>query len=306
MTRAADRTVWGEPLSGVLTERARAKVNLTLHVRGRRADGYHDLESLVAFGDCADGLTLTPAPNLALRVAGPRAAECGSLDDNLVLKAAHALAERVPGLTMGTFELDKHLPAAAGIGGGSADAAAALRLLAQANNLKSDDARVAEAGRATGADVPVCLRSSGCVMSGVGERLSAVSLPPLAAVLINPGVPVATRDVFAALALKPGDVFGAEQHAMPIAWPKTTSAADWIRAVASGRNDLEPPALHIQPVIGDALAALRGTEGCLLARMSGSGATCLGLFHSDVATQNAAQTIRAREPHWWVVATTLS
>ena len=125
----------------MLRERARAKVNLTLHVRGRRADGYHDLESLVAFADCADGLTLAPAPAAALQVSGPRAAECGSLDDNLVLKAARALAERVPGLTTGAFELDKHLPAAAGIGGGSADAAAALRLLARANSLDRDDPR---------------------------------------------------------------------------------------------------------------------------------------------------------------------
>ena len=293
-------------MTAILRERARAKVNLTLHVRGRRADGYHDLESLVAFADCADGLTLAPAPAIALEVSGPRAAECGSLDDNLVLKAARALAERVPGLTTGTFELDKHLPAAAGIGGGSADAAAALRLLAQANSLDRDDPRTVEAARVTGADVTVCLRSSACIMRGVGEKLSAVNMPPLPAVLINPGVPVATKDVFAALGLKPGDAFGADQQTSSIAWPQTTLPLEWRRAIASGRNDLELPALHIQPVIADVLAALRSNDGCELARMSGSGATCFGLFLDDGAAQDAARNIRARQPHWWVVATTLS
>ncbi len=293
-------------MSAVLSDRARAKVNLTLHVRGRRADGYHDLESLVVFADCADGLTLAPAPKLALEVAGPRASECGNLDDNLVLKATRALGERMPSLTMGTFELDKHLPAAAGIGGGSADAAAALRLLARANGLDHDDSRVVEAARATGADVPVCLRSSACIMRGVGEQLSAVNAPPLPAVLINPGVPVATKDVFAALGLKPGDAFGPDQHAAPISWPFTSSAVDWVRAIASGRNDLEPAASHLQPMIGNALAALRTSNGCLLSRMSGSGATCFGLFREDLAAREAAQEIAAREPNWWVVATALS
>jgi 4-diphosphocytidyl-2-C-methyl-D-erythritol kinase len=293
-------------LSAVLTERARAKVNLTLHVRGRRADGYHDLESLVAFGDCADSLIFAPAATLALKVVGPCAAECGNLDDNLVLKAARALAERVPGLTTGTFELDKHLPAAAGIGGGSADAAAALRLLAQVNALGRDDVRVIEAARVTGADVPVCLRSSACIMRGAGERLEAVAMPSLPAVLINPGLPVATKDVFAALGLKPGDSFGADQRALPMAWPQTMTLSEWFGAITAGRNDLERPALRIQPVIGDVLAALRGSQDCELARMSGSGATCFGVFRDAAAAQAAETLIRARQPHWWVVATTLS
>ena len=131
-------------------------------------------------------------------------------------------------------------------------------------------------------------------------------MPPLPAVLINPGVPVATKDVFAALGLKPGDAFGADQQTASIAWPQTTSPPDWRRAIASGRNDLEPPALHIQPVIGDVLAALRSNDGCELARMSGSGATCFGLFCDDAAAQAAERKIRAGQPHWWVVATTLS
>ena len=293
-------------MTAVLRERARAKVNLTLHVRGRRGDGYHDLESLVAFADCADGLSLTPAPALALEVSGPRAAECGGLDDNLVLKAARALGQRVPGLTTGTFELDKHLPAAAGIGGGSADAAAALRLLARANGLGSDDEHVAEAGRITGADVPVCLRSSACIMRGVGEKLAAVTMPPLPAVLINPGVPVATKDVFTALGLKAGDAFGADQRAAAIAWPQSMSAVDWLPAIAAGRNDLEPPALRIQPVIAEVLTRLRESGGCQLARMSGSGATCFGLFSDKASAEKSERAIRALRPPWWVVATTLS
>jgi 4-diphosphocytidyl-2-C-methyl-D-erythritol kinase len=240
-----------------------------------------------------------------LAISGPRAAECGNLDDNLVLKATRALVERVPGLTTGAFELDKHLPAAAGIGGGSADAAAALRLLARANNLDRDDPRTMEAARVTGADVPVCVRSSACMMRGVGETLSPVSMPPLSAVLINPGVPVATKDVFTALGLKPGDVFALDQRVAPVTWPGKTSA-DWITAIRSGRNDLEPPALRIQPVIDDVLTALRESNGCQLARMSGSGATCFGLFSSEAAAQAAEQRISARESRWWVVATTLS
>jgi 4-diphosphocytidyl-2-C-methyl-D-erythritol kinase len=181
-----------------------------------------------------------------------------------------------------------------------------LRLLAQANSLDGDDPRTVEAARVTGADVPVCLRSSACIMRGVGEKLSAVNMPPLPAVLINPGVPVATKDVFAAIGLKPGDAFGADQRAAPIAWPEITSRADWLRAIASGRNDLELPALRIQPVIGDVLAALRRTDGCELARMSGSGATCFGLFRDAATAQAAERQIRARQPRWWVVATTLS
>jgi len=140
-----------------LIEEGRAKVNLTLRVVGRRVDGYHDLESVVAFADCADRLTLTPGPALALKTIGPLAGDCGDTPDNLVLKAAQLLGERVPDLKLGEFTLDKVLPVAAGIGGGSADAAAALRLLARANGLASDDPRLIEVAQLTGADVPVCL-----------------------------------------------------------------------------------------------------------------------------------------------------
>jgi 4-diphosphocytidyl-2-C-methyl-D-erythritol kinase len=181
-----------------LIEDARAKVNLTLRVVGRRIDGYHDLESVVAFADCADRLSLTPGQSLTLTTTGPLAQYCGEAADNLVLKAAHLLGERVPDLKLGDFSLDKVLPVAAGIGGGSADAAAALRLLARHNGLALDDARLLEVALLTGADVPVCLASRACDMAGVGETLLPLSLPKMPCVLVNPRVAVATRDVFQA------------------------------------------------------------------------------------------------------------
>ena len=160
-----------------LVEEGRAKVNLTLRVVGRRTDGYHDLESVVAFADCADKLTLTPGPDLSLKMIGPLATACGETSDNLVLKAARLLGEVVPGMKTGAFVLDKLLPVAAGIGGGSADAAAALRLLARLNNLPLDDERMQEVALEVGADVPVCLVSRACDMTGVGENLLPLNPP---------------------------------------------------------------------------------------------------------------------------------
>src|SRR3954452_3433571 len=180
-------------MSPALTARAPGKINLTLHVLGRRADGYHELESLVAFAGAADTLSLTPAPALALAMEGPTAGSAGEGGDNLVLTATRHLAERVDGLRVGAFRLTKRLPVAAGIGGGSSDAAAALRLLARLNDLDLDPSGVPEAARATGADVPVCLVPRARMMAGVGERLGpALALPALFAVLVNPGVPVPT------------------------------------------------------------------------------------------------------------------
>src|SRR5882757_1591154 len=189
-----------------MTEEGRAKVNLTLRVIGRRVDGYHDLESVVAFADCADRLTLTPGSELDLKMSGPLAEACGDASDNLVLKAARLLGERVPGLKAGCFTLDKVLPVAAGIGGGSADAAAALRLLAQLNGLALDDKRLLEVALLTGADVPVCVASRGCDMTGVGETLLPLSLPKMPCVMVNPRVAVATKDVFSALGLRNGEL----------------------------------------------------------------------------------------------------
>jgi 4-diphosphocytidyl-2-C-methyl-D-erythritol kinase len=292
----------------VLIEDGRAKVNLTLRVVGRRVDGYHDLESVVAFADCADRLSLLPGPRLDLKTTGPLAQACGETSDNLVFKAAQLLGERVPDLKLGEFTLDKVLPVAAGIGGGSADAAAALRLLAQANGLAMDDARLIEVAKLTGADVPVCLASRACVMTGVGETLLPLALPKMPCVMVNPRIPVATRDVFAALGLRSGELLvGAADVFQAAAWPEAgASLEDWVEALAAGSNDLEAPATRIQPVIGEVLAALSATNGVWLARMSGSGATCFAIFENTAEAQRASQKIQFDHPQWWVHAGLLS
>jgi 4-diphosphocytidyl-2-C-methyl-D-erythritol kinase len=291
-----------------LVEYGRAKVNLTLRVVGRRVDGYHDLESVVAFADCADRLALAPAPKLTLEATGPLADACGATSDNLVLKAARLLAERVDNLALGAFTLDKVLPVAAGIGGGSADAAAALRLLARLNGLAADDKRIRDVALKTGADVPVCLASRACDMTGVGETLLPLSLPKLPSVLVNPRVPVATKDVFAALGLRSGQLLvGVTDVIRAPAWPdEGASVGDWVKALAGVPNDLEPPALRVQPVISEVLSALRGSQGVQLARMSGSGATCFAIFSSAADAQAAAAKISADHPAWWVHAGELS
>jgi 4-diphosphocytidyl-2-C-methyl-D-erythritol kinase len=286
-----------------LTEFAPAKVNLTLHVLGRRADGYHEIESLVAFADIGDRLTFVPGDALEVQVGGPSAAAAGSDADNLVLKAARALAERVDGLRTGRFILDKQLPVAAGLGGGSSDAAAALRLLARHNNLPLHDARLQAAARATGADVPVCLDPKARMMRGIGEILSApIAMPELPAVLVNPGVAVPTRDVFAALAAPALTSPAPPEDFIAI----NADAAALISVLAARRNDLEIPAIKLQAIIADALQTLRASPGCLLARMSGSGATCFGLFGSAAAAKDVAQRMQARHPGWWVRAASLS
>ena len=292
----------------MLIEEGRAKVNLTLRVVGRRTDGYHELESVVAFADCADRLSLAPGAALDLTMSGPLAQACGETSDNLVLKAAHLLGERVPGLKIGRFTLDKVLPVAAGIGGGSADAAAALRLLAQLNGLALDDRRLRDVAIATGADVPVCLASRACDMTGVGETLLPLSLPIMPCVLVNPRVAVATRDVFAALGLRNGELLvGATDVIRATAWPEQgASVEDWVEVLAAGCNDLEAPAMRIQPVIGEVIAALSATDGAWLARMSGSGATCFAIFENTADAHRAAQKIQLDHPQWWVHAGVLS
>ncbi|MDP1866857.1 4-(cytidine 5'-diphospho)-2-C-methyl-D-erythritol kinase [Bradyrhizobium sp.] len=291
-----------------LVQEGRAKVNLTLRVVGRRVDGYHDLESVVAFADCADRITLTPGAALNLNTTGPLAQACGDAEDNLVFKAAQLLSERVPDLVLGDFLLDKMLPVAAGIGGGSADAAAALRLLARANGLELDDPRLIEVARLTGADVPVCLASNACVMTGVGETLLPLSLPKMPCVMVNPRVPVATRDVFKALGLRNGQLLvSATDVFRGTDWPEAgASLEDWVEALAAEHNDLEAPATRIQPVIGDVLAALSASNGAWLARMSGSGATCFAIYENTADAKRAAQQIQRDHPQWWVHAGILS
>jgi 4-diphosphocytidyl-2-C-methyl-D-erythritol kinase len=291
-----------------LIEEGRAKVNLSLRVVGRRADGYHDLESVVAFADCADRLTLEPGGELKLATTGPLAAACGDTADNLVFKAAKLLAEAVPNLKLGAFALDKVLPVAAGIGGGSADAAAALRLLARLNNLSLDDPRLQKVALATGADVPVCLLSRACDMTGVGEQLLPLALPSMPCVMVNPRVPVATKDVFQALGLRNGELLvGATSVLGAPAWPEEgASIADWVEVLETVANDLEAPAMRIEPVIGEVLEALRDSAGVKLARMSGSGATCFAIYGAPAEAHAAAEKIRRDHPGWWVHAGTLS
>ena len=282
-------------------EEGRAKVNLTLRVVGRRVDGYHDLESVVAFADCADRLTLTPGAELKLTTTGPLAA--GLRRDRRQSRAqGRAICSESArrDLKLGNFTLDKVLPVAAGIGGGSADAAAALRLLAQAERPCARRPAPASRSRSqTGADVPVCLASRACDMTGVGETLLPLSLPKMPCVLVNPRIPVATKDVFAALGLRNGELLvGVTDVLEASAWPEAGgSVEDWVEALAASSNDLEAPATRIQPVIGKVIAALNATNGAWLARMSGSGATCFAIYENTAEAGRAAREDPARASH---------
>ena len=281
-----------------LTEKAPAKINLTLHVRGRRADGFHDLESLVAFAGVGDRLSLTPGDALSLDVSGRTAEASGATGDNLVLRATREAQARIPGLRAGAFTLIKNLPVAAGLGGGSSDAGAALRLLARANSIATDDPRLFEIAAAVGSDVPVCLAAKACMMRGRGDDLGPpLALPRLFAVLVHPGVAVPTAPVFAALGLTPGECPVAAAH------PDIEGAA--IAALRGARNDLEDAACVIAPAIRVVLEALMLTACCQLARMSGSGATCFGLFDNCHAAARAGASIRRAHPQWWVRSTIL-
>jgi 4-diphosphocytidyl-2-C-methyl-D-erythritol kinase len=289
-------------LPAPLVDNAPAKVNLTLRVLGRRPDGYHDLESLVVFADFGDRLSFVRGGELSLTMRGPNAAQAGEGADNLVLKAAKALAAHQPGVELGAFDLDKTLPVAAGIGGGSADAAAALRLLAKANGLPADHPALFSAAQTTGADVPVCLNLRPRIMRGIGEVLSPpLSLPPLPALLVNPGVALTTKAVFVRWTAP--SVPPAALDAEALAELKDRDAL--LRLLATQANDLEAPAIALAPVIADVLAALRALPGCSLARMSGSGATCFALFASAAAAQDAAKLLHAQYSQWWVQACVL-
>ncbi len=265
-------------------ELAPAKINLFLHVLGRRADSYHALDSLVVFVAVADRLSAAPASSLALAIDGPQAASLAAEADNLVLRAARALAPP-PAVR---FALEKILPVAAGIGGGSADAAAALRLLARLGHARAGTDLAAIAAT-LGADVPVCLASRPARVGGAGERLGpAPRLPEFGLVLANPGVPLATADVFRARsgAFSPPAV-------LPDAW---ASAAAMAADLARLNNDLEPPARALCPAIGPVLGALAALPGALLARLSGSGATCFAIFATPAEAEAAAPLLPAP---WW-------
>jgi 4-diphosphocytidyl-2-C-methyl-D-erythritol kinase len=280
---------------------AAAKINLALHVTGRRADGYHLLDSAVMFAAGAgDVLTIAPAGHTALTITGPFGDGLETGSGNLVLRAVAALEAECPGMVSPChITLEKNLPVASGIGGGSADAAAALKAVIGFNDLDIAAHRLAELALKLGADVPVCLRSTACRMSGIGEDIEAWSdAPPLHAVLVNPLVGVSTAAIFKALALTPGESAGTDMGAMPAA----PGCLDWLNRC---RNDLQPAACALQPVIGEVLDALAVTPGCRLARMSGSGATCFGLYEDAASATAAAAVLRSTRPGWWVAPTRL-
>lgn len=276
-------------------ELARAKVNLFLHVRGRGPEGYHFLESLAVFPRVGDLLEAEPASTISLSLDGPFADALGGGGDNLVIGAARALSDRLAKRPGAALRLTKSLPVAAGIGGGSADAGAALRLLTRLWPDVPKDS-LPDIAFALGADAPVCLAQRPAIMGGVGERLSAApAFPAFWMVLVNPMQPLSTAEVFGALERRENPS-GPKAPARFLDFSHLTS---WLSAQ---RNDLEAPARSIRPVIGKVLSALSWDETCALARMSGSGATCFGLFETEKAALAAADRLRRAEPGWWITA----
>lgn len=272
---------------------APAKLNLYLHVTGRRADGYHLLDSLVVFADVGERIDAAPASQLSLTLKGPRAGDLDRGVENLVLRAARMLAAASQVRRGADITLHKTMPVASGIGGGSTDAAAALHILRALWDVDHDGAIAGRLAPQLGADVPVCLAGVPSLVGGIGEILKpAPPLPPAFVVLANPGVPLSTRDVFAALGGKCGD-------GNPLSSPPP-DARSLALALGERRNDLEAPALRLAPEIAHVLAALNGAANCLLARMSGSGATCFGLFAEEGQARAAAGAIGAARPAWWV------
>jgi len=282
----------------LLSEAAPAKVNLALHVTGRRADGYHELESLVVFVDVADEVTAAPARADRLTVTGPFATAAGGGDNNLVMRAVRAFRERWPDALPSGLDiaLTKNLPVAAGIGGGSADAAAMLRLLARMGEGTVSLAELREVAFGLGADVPVCLISRPCEVRGVGEILHPLrEFPATHLVLVNPLVPVVTADVFRRLQSR----HNAPLPPLPQPLTLPVQLGLWL---GETRNDLEPAAIALVPAIGALIEDMRRMDGCALARMSGSGGTVFGLFGSEAQAHQAAHELRARNPQHWVAA----
>lgn len=290
MTKATDAAI-----GGACIEQAWAKVNLTLQVTGQRLDGYHELESLVAFADIGDDLRLEPAEDrsFALVVKGPFADKLRHEHDNLVLRAAFALADRVGGAPGVSMTLTKNLPVASGIGGGSSDAAAALRGLARLWRLDLPPAALDELALGLGADVPVCLRGESAMMSGIGQQLQPVpALPPLWLLLVNPGVALSTAAVFAA---REGAFSSVVEPRLP-----PLDLQDFVDWLDRRGNDLEAPACRLAPAVAEVLSVLRALPDCMLARMSGSGATCFGLFENEPAARTAAEAVALQHRDWWV------
>ena len=275
---------------------APAKINLYLHVVGRRGDGYHLLDSLIAFADIGDTITATLADGLTLTVDGPEAAPIAGLgDDNLVLRAARLLKERGGIDANAALHLDKRLPAAGGIGGGSSDAAAALRALSHLWGRPLDDEALLALALDLGADVPACLAGRPVWVGGIGEQLEpAAFLPAAGIVLANPRRPLPTADVFRRRA---------GPFSLPARFdPVPGDAADLAAALGSRRNDLTETAVALLPEIGAVLDRLAGLPGALLTRMSGSGATCFALFADCTMALAAGRALAAAEPGWWTAA----
>ena len=279
-----------------VTIEAPAKINLALHVCGRRADGYHLLDSLVVFAGVGDRITVEPASSLDLDITGPFAAGLAAEPDNLVLRAAHWLSARSTTSLGARIALEKNLPVASGIGGGSSDAAATLIACAKIWDMDASTLPRDELARALGADVPVCLARTPALMRGIGEDITEIErLPALWMVLANPGQPLATKAVFGAVRGR----FGKPLDPLP---PKPD--AEGLLAYLDGqRNDLTAPALELMPRVGVILNALVATAGCRLARLSGSGPTCFGLYLEESEARAAAKSLKAAHSGWWVAAT---
>lgn len=285
-----------------LYEHAPAKVNLTLKVLGRRPDGYHALRSLVAFPVVGDWLELTPGPGASLQIFGAFAHGLESGSVNLVIRAAEAFRERFPDATLGQFQLQKNLPVASGIGGGSADAAAALRLLERANPGLADPESIADIALRLGSDVPVCLASRASVISGRGEHvLPAGPLPLVYILLVNPGVPLSSGDVFSRL----NAPSLAEAHAIRTGAPAFPDLERLAAYMRSEGNDLLEAASELAPALPAVIAEISAQDGCTVASMSGSGATCFGLFADAAAVDAATSRIADAHPGWWVKAAEL-
>jgi 4-diphosphocytidyl-2-C-methyl-D-erythritol kinase len=268
---------------------AHAKVNLWLKVVGRRGDGYHLLDSLIAFVDLADTLEVRPSDRLSLELSGPRVADLAGESDNLVLKAARLLAERAGVAPHASIRLGKHIPVAAGLGGGSADAAATLRALSDLWRVALPEEELFDLAASLGADVPMCLAGRTALVSGIGEHLQpAPALPPAAILLVNPGIALATREVFEARR-------GSFSTPLPVMQP-WRDLPEFVAALAERGNDLSGAAISLRPVIAEVLAFLRHSAGARYAAMSGSGATCFALYDSPDAAQRASAATPAA---WW-------
>jgi 4-diphosphocytidyl-2-C-methyl-D-erythritol kinase len=279
---------------------APAKLNLCLHVGDRREDGYHDLESLVAFASIGDVVTLEASDGFSLALAGPFAAALSEHEDNLAVRAARLLALHAKLNRGARISLTKNLPVAAGMGGGSADAAAVLRGLVRMWDLKISNDELRQLGASLGADVPVCIESAAAWMEGKGESVTRVaSLPSLHLLLVNPLVPVPTGAVFSTLRDRRGLGLGCPDDGF-------ADARSLICFLQAATNDLEAPARMIAPEVGTVLQSLADLPGAMLSRMSGSGGTCFGVFEGEAATSRAGESLRARHPEWWVRETTLA